>query len=86
MMKYRRILIVDDEPYNLLGLRIMLQQSGYVGILDLIDQANNGLEALKQVKRAFNEGLYSYGLIFMDCSMPVMDGFEATDNIRNFIR
>jgi CheY-like chemotaxis protein len=29
MTKNRRILIVDDEPYNILGLSIVLQQSGY---------------------------------------------------------
>ena len=52
----------------------------------MIDKANNGLEALKLVKKAFHEGTYSYGLVLMDCSMPIMNGFEATDLIRAFIR
>ena len=86
MMKNRRILIVDDEPYNLLSMKIILQQSGFKDLLDLVDQANNGLEAYRYVKEAFNDGQYSYGLILMDCSMPIMDGFESTDNIRRFTR
>ena len=46
MKKNRRILIVDDEPYNILALQIILQKSGYPKIKDFIDSANNGLEAL----------------------------------------
>ena len=46
----------------------------------LVDVANNGQEALDLVKE------HSYGLIFMDCSMPIMDGFEATDCIRRYLR
>lgn len=29
----RRILIVDDEPYNLMGLEVLLQQTGYKNIM-----------------------------------------------------
>lgn len=38
----RRIMIVDDEPYNHLALTIIIQQAGYGSILHLIDKANNG--------------------------------------------
>ena len=60
-------------------------QSGYKDIISYVEQAFNGLEALQKVKKAYNEG-YSYGIIFMDASMPVLDGYEATDQIRNYIR
>ena len=49
-----------------------------------IETAINGLEAVQKVKQAHFEGNYTYGLIFMDCSMPIMDGYESTDLIRQF--
>lgn len=53
MRSNRRILIVDDEPYNILALQIILQKSGYPNIKDYIDSANNGQEALEKVQEAF---------------------------------
>jgi CheY-like chemotaxis protein len=53
MNQNRRILIVDDEPYNQLGLKIMLSQAGYPWIEDFIDYANNGHEAIGKVEEAF---------------------------------
>ena len=49
MIDNKRILIVDDEPYNILGLKIVLQQSGFKNILSLIDTANNGEQAVEIV-------------------------------------
>ena len=86
MRTNRRILIVDDEPYNILALQIILQKSGYPKIKDFIDSANNGQEAVQKVKDAFTKKQFSYGVIFMDLSMPILDGFEATKEIRNFLR
>ena len=86
MNENRRILIVDDEPYNQLGLKIMLRQAGFSQIEEFIDEANNGHEAFEKVEEAFQSKKFSYGLIFMDFSMPIMDGFQATDKIRRFIR
>ena len=49
----RRIMIVDDEPYNILGMETMLKQTGFSNeIVKVIDKAFNGAEALKLVKRA----------------------------------
>ncbi|WP_156504362.1 response regulator, partial [Oleiphilus sp. HI0066] len=42
-----------------------------------VEVANHGVEALEKMS---NEP--SYGMIFMDCQMPEMDGYETTQNIR----
>ena len=47
----RRILIVDDEPYNLMGLKIVLDAAD-VRINAHVDEVTNGLEAYKAVKKA----------------------------------
>ena len=48
----KRILIVDDEPYNILGLTTQLAQMGFNNIQQIIDQAFNGQSALDMVKAA----------------------------------
>jgi len=49
-----RILIVDDEPYNLLSLKIILETADKSGkISGLIDEAINGEKAYKKVKEGF---------------------------------
>ena len=49
MKNNRRIMIVDDEPYNILGLQIIIRNAGFKNLDELIDIANNGQEALDLV-------------------------------------
>jgi CheY-like chemotaxis protein len=66
-----RILLVDDNPVNrMLGVR-MLERLGYRP-----DVAGNGAEAVDLVMRM------AYDVVFMDVQMPVLDGFDATRQIR----
>ncbi|MEZ0149101.1 MAG: EAL domain-containing protein [Candidatus Reddybacter sp.] len=65
------ILIVDDNRVNQQVAREMLNKLGYRS-----DIAINGQDAVTKVMRQ------NYDLILMDCNMPVMDGFEATQEIR----
>ena len=46
--------------------------------------AYNGLQAVDEIKKAIDENEpLRYSLILMDCSMPFLDGYQATKKIRN---
>ncbi|KAL4765001.1 uncharacterized protein BDW70DRAFT_156164 [Aspergillus foveolatus] len=70
----RRVLLVEDNPVNMLLLQRIIERQVPINI----HKAVNGKEAVDAV-RALAEG---YHYIFMDISMPIMDGFEATKAIR----
>lgn len=65
------ILVVEDNPVNRRVVTLQLESLGYE-----VHSVSNGAEAIE----ALREG--SYDLVFMDCQMPVMDGFQATQIIR----
>ncbi|MBL8914996.1 MAG: response regulator [Archangium sp.] len=67
----RPVLVVDDNPINLKVACGLVEKAGYP-----TRAARNGAEALDIVKRE------PIALVLMDCHMPVMDGFEATEKIR----
>jgi CheY-like chemotaxis protein len=66
-----RILIAEDNDFNLQLMKLMLDQLGY----DL-EVARNGKEAVEIVQ------VKEFDLILMDVQMPVMNGLEATKEIR----
>ncbi|APA15995.1 hypothetical protein sscle_16g107650 [Sclerotinia sclerotiorum 1980 UF-70] len=68
------LLLVDDNMINLKLLRHFITRLGYT----TVHEAENGLEAV----RKFEERSEGYDIIFMDISMPVLDGFDATKEIR----
>jgi signal transduction histidine kinase/CheY-like chemotaxis protein len=68
-----RVLLVDDTQVNRRLASKMLEKLGVV-----VDVAANGVEA---VARAESQ---RYALILMDCQMPEMDGYEATQRIREY--
>ena len=66
MLERIRILVVDDDPYN---VDILEQELGHLGYETV--SANDGAEALKQVADSAPD------LIILDIMMPVMDGFAV---------
>ncbi|MFA6506094.1 MAG: response regulator [Treponemataceae bacterium] len=64
-------LVVEDHPVNQKLFALVLEKLGYGAII-----ANDGIEALECVKND------SFDLIFMDIQMPRMNGYEATEKLR----
>ncbi len=69
--RHGRLLVAEDNPVNQKVAVRHLERLGF-----RVDVAADGLEALEACARL------PYDLIFMDCQMPEMDGFEATAALR----
>lgn len=72
----KAILLVDDDALNLFVLENYLEKAPFKLI-----KAQNGAEAVKIVENEVLKGEMHISLILMDCNMPVMNGFIATDKI-----
>ena len=66
-----RVLVVEDNVVNQKVAQGLLKKFGLQ-----VDIAANGEEALNSLENL------PFDLVFMDCQMPVMDGYEATQKVR----
>ena len=73
-----RVLLVEDNEIN---MEIAEEFIRYFGVD--VEKAWNGVEAVERIKAVAPD---YYDLIFMDIQMPLMDGYEATQEIRKFER
>ena len=71
----KRLLLVEDNAINQMVALGVLETLGFSVIA-----ANNGHEAIEALQEADLNA--PFALILMDCQMPVMDGYEATQAIR----
>jgi len=67
------LLLVEDNQVNQVVASGMLKKLGHT--VTLAENGRQALDALRQSEGAFD-------IVLMDCQMPVMDGYEATRNIR----
>jgi len=67
------ILVVEDNATNQLVIEGLLRSLGLT-----VDLAGNGQEAIAALQSMSN-----HDLVFMDCQMPIMDGYHATQTIRS---
>ncbi|KAG7386711.1 hypothetical protein PHYPSEUDO_015391 [Phytophthora pseudosyringae] len=72
-----RILVAEDNEFNWEVVKCFLQEADH-----LLQWEVNGRDAVK----AYTDNHAKFDLIFMDCEMPVMDGYTATKAIRQFER
>jgi CheY-like chemotaxis protein len=67
-----KVLLVEDYKHSQIIVTRLLKKNGFTSVVVV----ENGAEALEQVKQQ------SFDIILMDMQMPVMNGFEATERIR----
>lgn len=67
----KRVLVAEDNPVNQMLARTMLEQLGLA-----VSIAKDGNAAIKE----YREG--AFDIVLMDCQMPDVDGFQATEAIR----
>lgn len=66
-----RVLVVEDDEVSAKAARMMLEQLGC-----FVEIASDGTQAVERFRDR------DYDLVLMDAQMPIMDGFEATAQIR----
>ena len=69
--KFKKILLVDDEPNILIALTFLFEKEGYI-----VDSAVDGKDAIEKTHSFLPD------IIVLDVMMPYLNGFEAAKQIR----
>jgi two-component system sensor histidine kinase/response regulator len=73
-----KILVVEDIVYNRVLLTSMLSNLKYTNV----EEAENGLVALDKIKNACDDNK-KYDVVLLDLRMPVMDGYDLVETMKN---
>jgi PleD family two-component response regulator len=83
----KKILVADDEAFNILVIKGLMRVLGMQDIDSRVDCCHNGEQLVEHVEKAISENdPYRYSLMLTDCMMPFMDGYEATKRIRKLLK
>lgn len=74
------VLVAEDNPINQELARTMLEDLGCSVVL--VDNGRQAVEAITQASLDQLQG--GYDMTFMDCQMPELDGYQATQEIRDW--
>ena len=79
-------MLVDDEVFNIFAVQGLMRVLGLDQRVK-IDVCYNGEQSVNFIRKAIEEDdVDRYSLILTDCSMPFMDGYEASNIIRRLLR
>lgn len=78
-LKNFRVLIVDDDMMNIFIHKNYLESIGVE-----YEEAFNGLEAIQKIQNRAESNQF-FDIILLDCNMPILDGFQAAEKIRNLV-
>ena len=77
-MYQNRILIVDDQSFNIEAIKIVLKYRLGIDSDHICDTALSGADAIDLIHTSVEEtNTCIYNLILLDCNMPFMDGYET---------
>lgn len=77
------VLIVDDDEFNRLAIKNLLELVG----ITKIDSASNGIDAIKALTEKAKSGCHDkYHIVFMDCEMPILNGYETTKKLTEMMK
>ena len=76
-------MVTDDEEFCIAAMKAMLNTIG-IDTQFHVDFCINGQEAVNKLTNTYSNGM-RYKLIFTDFKMPIMDGIEATRQIRQIL-
>ena len=80
-------MIVDDTYFNIEIMKDVMQQLFKIDIENDVVEANNGKEAIITYINLHKEfKVCPIEIIFMDCEMPILNGFRATEYILKYAK